>query len=244
MSGAGGDAQALALLNNPSALLQSESDDPLAQWLGPVVLAQLKTLSAPAVDAITTRTDGPLLWEHQPQGWLLGTRAGHPGSEAVDAALQQQGLAASSLEADRGPLTVWTKLQRKRSHGTDSLQAQLAVALAKDGNQAWWGGSLDALQQRRDEKALQPRLQQLTALADRETRLTQQLALAAPLSRAQLREWRPWAFVQTVAGRSLLEPVQGLALAVGPASSSDNATSREQPDGSDTLRLRVLLNLG
>ena len=51
---------------------------------------------------------------------------------------------ASSLEADRGPLTVWTKLQRKRSHGTDSLQAQLAVALAKDGNQEWWGGSLDA----------------------------------------------------------------------------------------------------
>ena len=118
------------------------------------------------------------------------------------------------------------------------------MALAKDGNQEWWGGSLDALQQRRDEKALQPRLQQLTALADRETRLTQQLALAAPLSRAQLREWRPWAFVQTVAGRSLLEPVQGLALAVGPASSSDNATGREQPDGSDTLRLRVLLNLG
>ena len=244
LSGAGGDAQALALLNNPFSLLQPGSEDPLAQWLGPVLMTQLKALAAPAVDAITTRTDGPLLWEQQSQGWLLGTRAGHPGSEAVDAALQQQGLAASSLEADRGPLTVWTKLLRKRSHGTDSLQAQLAVALAKDGNQEWWGGSLDALQQRRDEKALQPRLQQLTDLADRETRLPQQLALAAPLSREQLREWRPWAFVQTVAGRSLLEPVQGLALAAGPAPASDNATGLEQSGGSDTLRLRVLLNLG
>ncbi|MGC6482105.1 MAG: DUF3352 domain-containing protein [Synechococcus sp.] len=244
LSTAGGDAQALALLTRPSQLLAANSQDPQAQWLGPVLTAQLKALAAPALDAIVTRTDGPLVWEQQLQGWLLGTQAGHPGAEVVGRALQQQGLAASSLEAERGPLTVWTKLQRQRKHGSDVLQAQLAVALAQEDHQEWWGGSLDALQQRRDAKALQPRLQQLTALADREMPWQHQLALAAPLSREQLKGWRPWAFVQTVAGRSLLDPVQGLALAVGPASPTDNAAGRDQAGHSDTLRWRVLLNLG
>ncbi|MEB3159467.1 MAG: DUF3352 domain-containing protein [Synechococcus sp.] len=244
LSSAGGNAEALAVLTNPASLLAPASEDPQAQWLGPVLSAQLKALSAPGLDAITTHADGPLLWAQLKEGWLLGTQSGHPGAEAVDEVLKGQGLVASSLEAERGPLKVWTKLQRKRSHGSDSLQAQLAVALAKDGSQEWWGESLDALQQRRDDKALQPRLQQLKALDDGEAPLPQQLALAAPLSRDQLQRWRPWTLVQTVAGRSLLDPVQGLAVGVGPASASDNAPGREQAGSSDSLRLRVLLNLG
>ena len=248
LASAGGNADALALLSNPTGLLEASSQDPQAQWIGSVLKAQLKALGAPALDAIATHTDGPLLWEQQPQGWLLGTRAGHPATELVDAALQEQGLVGSSLESDRGPLTVWTRLTRKRSHGSESLQAQLAVALDKEGSQSWWGESLDALQQRRDEKALQPRLQQLKRLADGEDALPQQLALAASLSRDQLQRWRPWALVQTVAGRSLLEPVQGLAMAVGPARASDSVSdkplARDQSGGSDTLRLRVLLHMG
>lgn len=244
LASAGGQADVLAVLNNPAALLNHESEDPQSQWLAPVLTSQLGSLAAPALDAITTRTDGPLVWAQQPQGWLLGTQAGHPGSDVVDAELSLQGLVSSELDSDRGPLTVWTRLQRKRNHGSDSLQAQLAVALAKDGAQAWWGESLDALQQRRDEKALQPRLQQLKQLAGHEDGLTQQLALAAPISRDQLQHWRPWALLQTVAGRSLLDPVQGLALAVGPAPASDSAVSRDQAGRSDTLRLRALLHLG
>ena len=248
LGSAGGNADALALLSNPGALLETSSQDPQSQWIGPVLSAQLKALAAPALDAIATRTDGPLLWEQQPQGWLLATRAGHPATDQVDAALREQGLVGSALNADRDPLTVWTRLQRQRSHGSESLQAQLAVALAKDGAQEWWGQSLDALQQRRDEKAIQPRLQQLKALADGENALPQQLALAASLSRDQLQRWRPWTLVQTVAGRSLLQPVQGLAVAVGPAPSSglssDNALGRDQAGASDTLRLRALLQMG
>ena len=244
LASAGGSADVLALLENPGALLDAESEDPQAQWLGPLLSRQLKAVASPALEAISTANDGPMLWEQQADGWLLGTRAGHPGSEAVDAVLRERGLASSSLEADRGPLTVWTRLQRKRSHGQESLQAELAVALAKEAGQDWWGSSLDALQQRSDERALQPRLQQLKALVDRSAPLPQQLALAADVSRDQLGGWRPWALVQTVAGRSLLDPVQGLALSMGPEPSTDNTAGRDQAVGHDTLRLRALLQLG
>jgi hypothetical protein len=242
LASAGGSADVLALLDNPAALLDATSEDPQAQWLGPLLTGQLKTLASPALEAISTANDGPMLWEQQADGWLLGTRAGHPGSEAVDAVLRKRGLASSSLEAEREPLTVWTRLQRKRSHGQESLQAELAVALAKETGQEWWGSSLDVLQQRRDERALQPRIQQLKALADRDSPLPQQLAMAADVSREQLGGWRPWALVQTVAGGSLLEPVKGLALAMGPEPSPDNSASRDQAAGHDTLRLRALLH--
>ena len=241
---AGGSADALALLTNPSALLEVANDDPQAQWLGPLLRGQLQALASPALDAISARNDGPMLWEQQPQGWLVGTEAGRPGFDAVDAALSAEGLAASSLDAERGQLTVWTRLQRKRSHGQESLQAELAVALAREGRQEWWGESLDTVQQRRDDKPLQQRLQQLKALEDQQLPLPQQLALAAPLSREQLQRWRPWTLVQTVAGRSLLDQVQGLAVAVGPDPTDDTALFADQAGGGNTLRLRALLNLG
>ena len=244
LASAGGSADVLALLDNPGMLLDAASEDPQARWLGPLLTGQLKRFASPALEAISSSNDGPMLWEQQADGWLLGTRAGHPGAEAVDAVLRDRGLASSSLEADRGPLTVWTRLQRKRSHGQESLQAELAVALAKEPGQEWWGSSLDVLQQRRDERALQPRMQQLKALTDRDPPLAQQLALAADVSREQLGGWRPWALVQTVAGGSLLEPVKGLALAMGPEPSSDNSVSRDQATGHDTLRLRALLQFG
>ena len=100
------------------------------------------------------------------------------------------------------------------------------------------------MQQRRDDKPLQQRLQQLKALEDQQLPLPQQLALAAPLSREQLQRWRPWTLVQTVAGRSLLDQVQGLAVAVGPDPTDDTALFADQAGGGNTLRLRALLNLG
>ena len=244
LASAGGSADVLALLDNPGALLDAGSEDPQAQWLGPLLTRQLNALASPALEAISSANDGPMVWERQADGWLLGTRAGYPGLDVVDAVLRERGLASSSLEADRGPLTVWTRLQRRRSHGQESLQAELAVALAKEPGQDWWGSSLDVLDQRRDQRALQPRIQQLTALADRDAPLPQQLALAADVSRQQLGGWRPWALVQAVAGRSLLEPVKGLALAMGPEESTDNTLSRDQAAGNHTLRLRALLHFG
>lgn len=244
LAGAGGDADVLAALSNPAALLDASEQDPLADWLRPVLRAALDALDAPALDALTQQTDGPLLWEQQPQGWLLATRSDRPGPDPVDAALQTQGLVRSSLDGDRGPLTVWTRLQRQRSRGTDGLQAQLAVALARDSGADWWGETLDALQRRRDGQAAQPRLHQLEDLNAGEPALAQQLALAAVSSRAQLQRWRPWTLIQTVAGQSLMGPVQGLALGVGPAPSSDIPTDPEQAGASDTLRLRALLDLG
>ena len=244
LASAGGSADVLAVLDNPAALLDPGSEDPQAEWLGPLLTRQMTALASPALEAISTANHGPMLWERQSDGWLLGTRAGQPGSEAVDAVLQERGLASSSLESDRGPLTVWTRLRRKRSRGQESLQAELAVALAREAGQEWWGSSLNALQQRRDERALQPRLEQLKALADRDARLPQQLALAADVSRERLGGWRPWTLVQTVAGRSLLEPVKGLALAMGPEVSTDSRPSGDQAARSDTLRLRGLLQFG
>ena len=50
--------------------------------------------------------------------------------------------------------------------------------------------------------------------------------------------------MQTVAGRSLLDQVQGLAMAVGPDPTDDTALFADQAGGGNTLRLRALLNLG
>ena len=61
-----------------------------------------------------------------------------------------------------------------------------------------------------------------------------QIVLAAEPGRLQLKHWRPWTLIQTVAGRSLQPSVQGLAMAVGP----------DQEESSSGLRLRARLSLG
>ena len=240
MRSAGGSASALAVLSDPAALLSPQSEDPVAQWLAPVLQETLQTLGAEAASAVVGLDAGPLLWEQGKEGWLLGTSSDQPGLEAVDADLQAKGLVRSALPSDGSVLEVWTRLARQQQRGEASLQAQLAVALERKSGQDWWGQTLDALTTRQDYSALEPRLDQLQALQDEGAApLAQQLALATEPSRAQLQKWRPWSLIQSVAGRPLLPAVQELAVAAG----LDQEEGAGQ-EGSNRLRLRAQLRFG
>ena len=240
MRSAGGSASALALLSDPAGLLSPQSEDPIAQWLAPVLEETLQTLGDEGASAVVGLDAGPLLWEQGEDGWLLGTSSDQPGLEAVDADLQSKGLVRSALPSDGSALEVWTRLARQRQRGEASLQAQLAVALERESGQDWWGQTLDALTTRQDHTAIEPRLDQLRALQDEGAApLAQQLALATEPSRAQLQKWRPWSLIQSVAGRPLLPAVQELAIAAGP----DQEEGAGQA-GSNRLRLRAQLRFG
>ena len=240
MRSAGGSASALAVLSDPAGLLSPQREDPVAQWLAPVLQETLQTLGAEGASAVVGLDAGPLLWKQGEEGWLLGTSTDQPGLEAVDADLQAKGLVRSALPSDGSALEVWTRLARQRQRGEASLQAQLAVALERESGQDWWGQTLDALTTRQDHAALEPRLDQLRALQDEGAApLAQQLALATEPSRAQLQKWRPWSLIQSVAGRPLLPAVQELAMAAGP----DQEEGVGQA-GSNRLRLRAQLRFG
>ena len=240
MRSAGGSASALALLSDPAGLLSPQSEDPIAQWLAPVLEETLQTLGDEGASAVVGLDAGPLLWEQGEEGWLLGTSSDQPGLEAVDADLQAKGLVRSALPSDGSVLEVWTRLARQRQRGEASLQAQLAVALERESGQDWWGQTLDALTTRQDHSAIEPRFDQLRALQDEGAApLAQQLALATEPSRAQLQKWRPWSLIQSVAGRPLLPAVQELAVAAGP----DQEEGAGQA-GSNRLRLRAQLRFG
>ena len=237
---AGGSASALAVLSDPASLLSPDSQDPVAQWLAPVLKDTLQTLGSEGASAVVGLDTGPLLWKQGEAGWLLGTTHAAPGLEAVDKELQAKGLVRSVLPSDGSALEVWTRLARQRQRGEASLQAQLAVALERESDQDWWGQTLDALTTRQDHSALDPRLDQLKALQDEGTApLAQQLALATEPSRAQLQKWRPWSLIQSVAGRPLLPAVQELALAAG----TDQEDGADQA-GSNRLRVRAQLRFG
>ena len=237
---AGGSASALAVLSDPAGLLSPDSQDPVAQWLAPVLKDTLQTLGSEGASAVVGLDTGPLLWKQGEAGWLLGTTTAQPGLEAVDTDLQAKGLVRSVLPSDGSALEVWTRLARQRQRGEASLQAQLAVALERESDQDWWGQTLDALTTRQDHSALDPRLDQLKALQDEGTPpLAQQLALATEPSRAQLQKWRPWSLIQSVAGRPLLPAVRELALAAG----IDQEEGAGQA-GSKRLRVRAQLRFG
>ena len=241
MRSAGGSATALAVLSDPAGLLSPQSEDPVAQWLAPVLEETLQTLGTEGASAVVGLNAGPLLWKQGDEGWLLGTSSDQPGLEAVDADLQSKGLVRSALPSEGSALEVWTRLVRQRQRGEASLQAQLAVALERESGQDWWGQTLDALTTRQDHSALEPRLDQLEALQDEGVApLAQQLALATEPSRAQLQKWRPWSLIQSVAGRPLLPAVQELALAAGV----DQEEEGVDQVGSNRLRLRAQLRFG
>lgn len=238
---AGGDADALAVLADPAAVVSAESDGPMAQWIAPVIQQALASADSGAAAAVIGLDDGPLLWQQGSEGWILGTRPNRPESDRVDERLQGLGLSTSTLASDGQPLQVWTRLARQRRHGAETLQAELAVALERQSGVSWWGETLDGLRHRAEGGTLNQRLQQLQQLQDGgQIPLEQRLALAASPSRDHLGEWRPWELVQGVAGRSLLPAVQGLAIAGG-------ADQQDQPvqDGRvSSLRLRARLQLG
>ena len=238
---AGGDAQTVALLSNPASLLAAESEEPLAQWIAPLLRQSMESISTEAAAEVVGLDEGPVLWQQGPQGWVLGTRPNRPNPEMVDGRLQELGLTGSTLDSEGEAVQVWTRLARQRRRGEESLQAELAVALERHTDVNWWAETLDGLRRRGENGDLMQRQQQLQALqSSSRSALAQQLALAAAPSRSRLGQWRPWELVQGVAGRSLLPAVQGLAIAAG----GDQNAASVQDERVSSLRLRARLQLG
>jgi hypothetical protein len=228
---AGGRALWLAQLQNPSRLLDSDDQHPLAQWLGPLLRSHLQGQGAAAT--VVELDDGPLLWQHQSDGWLLTTSREQPQQALVDVQLQEQGLSRSELDGDGERLAVWTRLVRQRGR-TAGLEAQLAIAKAHAASVDWWGETLIALKHRQDTRGVQPRLRQWKAISS-DGRPAQALLLAAEPSQDLLADWQPWAFVQALAGQSLKDQVQGLSLVVDVD---------QQDDVGSKLPLHVRLDFG
>ena len=237
----GGDAQALALLSNPASLLVDGMNEPLAQWIAPLLQQATETVSSGAAAVVVGLDEGPMLWQQGPQGWILGTRPNRPDPDMVDVRLQELGLSGSTLDSEGQPLKVWTRLARQRRRGEESLQAELAVALERHSDVNWWAETLEGLRRRSQGGALIQRQQQLQQLqSESQPPLAYQLALAADPSRVHLGRWRPWELVQGVAGRSLLPAVQGVAVAGG----ADQDAEPSQDGRVSSLRLRARLELG
>ena len=238
---AGGDAQALALLSNPASLLVDGMNEPLAQWIAPLLQQATETVSSGAAAVVVGLDEGPMLWQQGPQGWILGTRPNRPDPDMVDVRLQELGLSGSTLDSEGQPLKVWTRLARQRRRGEESLQAELAVALERHSGVNWWAETLEGLRRRSQGGDLIQRQQQLQQLqSESQPPLAYQLALAADPSRVHLGRWRPWELVQGVAGRSLLPAVQGVAVAGG----ADQDAEPGQDGRVSSLRLRARLELG
>ena len=238
---AGGDAQALALLSNPASLLVDGMNEPLAQWIAPLLQQATETVSSGAAAVVVGLDEGPMLWQQGPQGWILGTRPNRPDPDMVDVRLQELGLSGSTLDSEGQPLKVWTRLARQRRRGEESLQAELAVALERHSGVNWWAETLEGLRRRGQGGELIQRQQQLQQLqSESQPPLAYQLALAADPSRVHLGRWRPWELVQGVAGRSLLQAVQGVAVAGG----ADQDAEPGQDGRVSSLRLRARLELG
>ncbi len=237
---AGGSASALAVLSDSADLLRPDNEDPIAQWLAPVLQDSLRVPGSEGAAAVVGHAAGPLIWQQGDKGWLLGTVADQPSLEQVDVDLQQRGLVRSVLPAEGSDLEVWTRLAQERKRGESSLQAQLAVALERESGQNWWGQTLDALFRREDHSALAPRWDQLRQLQDEGVApFAQQLALAKEPSRVLLQKWQPWSLIQSVAGTPLLPAVQELALGVG----TDHDMGNDRPENHQ-LRFRAQLRFG
>ncbi|WP_114993939.1 DUF3352 domain-containing protein [Synechococcus sp. UW179A] len=241
LNDAGGDAETVALLTNPAALLAADANEPLAQWIAPLLRKSIESAPTGAAAAVVELDEGPMLWQQGQQGWVLGTWPNRPDPEMVDGRLQELGLTGSTLDSEGQSVQVWTRLARQRRRGEESLQAELAVALERHTGVNWWAETLDGLRRRGESGDLIQRKLQLQELeSSSQSVLAQQLALAAAPSRLYLGQWRPWELVQGVAGRSLLPAVQGLSIAAG----ADQNAASVQDERVSSLRLRARLQLG
>ncbi len=213
VEGLRGDYLSLALLRNPASLLGQP-------WLAPLLDAITQLPGGGPLPPLLAATDsGPLLVSTSADGWLIGTSRATPPLESLEAPLAAVGLIDAPLEIGGENATVWTRLQAPaagsgRSAERDQLRASVAGWRQERDELAWWGGNLDGLQHPGARRGGGERQQQLEALGWPEAPL--RWALGREAAAALLRPWRPWTLLSSLAGESLTQGVQGLALAIDP----------------------------
>ncbi len=212
----GGEAQGLALLNNPSKILKENINDPLSQLISSTLKNYLNNNKILTMKRIIELDDGPLIWLDEPGGWVVLTEDNHPALDNVNEILSEQNLSKSDLDSEIGKLQVWSKLITKRQENNSTLDTELAVVLSQEDNQNWWGETLAAIQQSKQSKLLPKLLRKDIELnSSEDNKFSQQLFLSSTSSQEQLNKWQPWELIQTIAGKSLNKAIKGLSIAIG-----------------------------
>ncbi len=249
LAGLRGSTEAVALVENPAALLglgdptasAEEASGPWSRLLGSALQRVLAELNGPLPALVVAADSGPLLAARRSEGWLLATGADQPAPEALQLPLERDGYVAAPLRSGAQELTVWTRLEAGSGRADpDQLRASVAGArLVRDGV-AWWGEGLAALaDQREGRRPPQERLGQLEALRTPTAPL--QGAMAAESARLVLARWQPWQRLGGLGG-PLGPAVQGLAFSVQAA--GPVAEGSDEGSTATGLDLRVRLELG
>jgi len=225
-------ASSVALLSNPAQLLADDAENPWGSLLGPALRQALSREEGPLPALLASADSGPLLWAHQSEGWLMGSRADNPGADLLQPALEAEGFSSSPLQSRGQTLQAWTRIQSKPVKGNpDQLQAQLAGARAVQGSLAWWGQGLAILnQQHEGRRSPQERLDQLELLGSGQA--PYQWAMDGATARGLLQGWKPWRLLNTLSSSPLTPVVDGAALALEPEKGEPRS-----------LRLHALLEL-
>jgi hypothetical protein len=216
LAGVHGEADSLALLQNPAAW------PGVLQGLLQGVLAGAGSSPIPAL--VAAADGGPLLWTEGAQGWLIATGLAQPTPEALDPALAAQGLLSAPLAVDGSPpVRVWTHLeagQKPKASSSDAspndppappLQASLEGARSTEGTIAWWGQNLEVLKQQR-ESHQGPKERQAQVAALEMAKAPLQWALGPAKAQELLQRWTTWRLLSGLAGQPLAQSVDGLAV--------------------------------
>lgn len=192
-----------------------------AELLAPTLQALLQAEPGPLPSLVAAADHGPLLWSHLPQGWLLGTAASAVPPERLEEPLRAQGFAAAPLNVAKQVVQAWARLEiSPRKGDSEHLEAGLAGVRLLQGPVAWWAEGLTALESQLAEpskgagRERSDRLAQLEALDHPQAPI--RLVLAAEPAQELLRHWQPWRLLGSLAGGSLRQSVQGLALSLEP----------------------------
>ena len=216
LAGVHGEADSLALLQNPAAW-----PDALQGLLQGVLTG---SGSSPIPALVAAADGGPLLWTDSATGWLIGTGLSQPAPEVLDASLAGKPLLSAPLTVEGGtPLRVWTHLEAGQKSKAPSpgaspnappeppLQASLEAARATEGTIAWWGQNLEVLKQQR-ELHQGPKQRQAQVAALEMAKAPLQWALGPAKAQDLLQRWSTWRLLSGLAGQPLAPSVDGLAV--------------------------------
>ena len=187
--------------------------------LAPALQALLQAEPGPLPALVASLDHGPLLWSHLSEGWLLGTAAAAIQPDALAPSLQDQGYALAPLALGERSVQAWARLVISPRKGEpEHLEAALAGVRLVQGPVAWWSEGLAALEAQLHQRANRrdrdqsDRLGQLEALDS--ARAPVLWALGAEPARALLLNWQPFRLLGALAGGSLRQSVEGLAVSL------------------------------
>ena len=215
-----GTPSALALLQNPAALMSSPLLHPFLERAVP-----LSADAGPIPAKVAGADSGPLLVAQGSGGWVLGTLGDNPDPAVLEKALGADGLTTAPLEGLNSPVIAWIRLlgsavsTRPSQNGDeDQLRAFLAGWRREEGGLAWWGHNLAEIEAKGSAQGVLARRRQLESLHLPQAAF--RWALGAEPARSLLSTWPPWRILSALAGGEFDPSVQGIALALEPRDSS------------------------